>query len=145
MKDNLIAASGKNGPELARFLWEDPLLFENSISENERMLRDAARAFAEEKLKPRVIAAYENEQFDLKIFKEMGDMGLLGVTIPEEYGGLNSSYLSYGLIAKEIERIDSGYRSMLSVNHLWSCIQFMPMGMKNKEKNTYQASRLDIK
>jgi glutaryl-CoA dehydrogenase len=115
MKDNLIAASGKNGPELARFLWEDPLLFENSISENERMLRDSARAFAEEKLKPRVIAAYENEQFDLKIFKEMGDMGLLGVTIPEEYGGLNSSYLSYGLIAKEIERIDSGYRSMLSV------------------------------
>ena len=115
MKDNLIAASGKNGPELARFLWEDPLLFENSISENERMLRDAARAFAEEKLKPRVIAAYDNEQFDLKIFKEMGDMGLLGVTIPEEYGGLNSSYLSYGLIAKEIERIDSGYRSMLSV------------------------------
>lgn len=115
MKDNLIAASGKNGPELARFLWEDPLLFENSISENERMLRDAARAFAEEKLKPRIIDAYDNEQFDLKIFKEMGDMGLLGVTIPEEYGGLNSSYLSYGLIAKEIERIDSGYRSMLSV------------------------------
>ena len=115
MKDNLIAASGKNGPELANFLWEDPLLFENSISENERMLRDAARAFAEEKLKPRIIDAYDNEQFDLKIFKEMGDMGLLGVTIPEEYGGLNSSYLSYGLIAKEIERIDSGYRSMLSV------------------------------
>ena len=115
MKDNLIAASGKNGPELASFLWEDPLLFENSISENERMLRDAARAFAEEKLKPRIIDAYDNEQFDLKIFKEMGDMGLLGVTIPEEYGGLNSSYLSYGLIAKEIEKIDSGYRSMLSV------------------------------
>lgn len=115
MKDNVIATSGKNGPELASFLWEDPLLFENSISENERMLRDAARAFAEEKLKPRIIDAYDNEQFDLKIFKEMGDMGLLGVTIPEEYGGLNSSYLSYGLIAKEIERIDSGYRSMLSV------------------------------
>lgn len=115
MKDNLITASGKNGPELASFLWEDPLLFESSISENERMLRDAARAFAEEKLKPRIIDAYDNEQFDLKIFKEMGDMGLLGVTIPEEYGGLNSSYLSYGLIAKEIERIDSGYRSMLSV------------------------------
>ena len=115
MKDNLIAASGKNGPELASFLWEDPLLFENSISENERMLRDAARAFAEEKLKPRIINAYDNEQFDLKIFKEMGDMGLLGVTIPEEYGGLNSSYVTYGLIAKEIERIDSGYRSMLSV------------------------------
>ena len=115
MKDNLIAASGNKGPELASFLWEDPLLFENSINENERMLRDAARAFAEEKLKPRIINAYNNEQFDLKIFKEMGDMGLLGVTIPEEYGGLNSSYTSYGLIAKEIERIDSGYRSMLSV------------------------------
>ena len=115
MKDNLIAASGNNGPELASFLWEDPLLFENSINESERMLRDAARAFAEEKLKPRIIDAYDNEQFDLKIFKEMGDMGLLGVTIPEEYGGLNSSYVSYGLIAKEIERIDSGYRSMLSV------------------------------
>ena len=131
MKDNLIAASGKNGPELARFLWEDPLLFENSISENERMLRDAARAFAEEKLKPRVIAAYDNEQFDLKIFKEMGDMGLLGVTIPEEYGGLNSSYLSYGLIAKEIERIDSEYRSMLS---LQSSLVMYPIYAYGNEK-----------
>ena len=115
MRDNLITATGDVGPELASFLWKDPLLFENSLNENERMLRDAARAFAEEKLKPRIIDAYDNEKFDLKIFKEMGDMGLLGVTIPEKYGGLNSSYLSYGLIAKEIERIDSGYRSMLSV------------------------------
>ena len=135
MKDNLIAASGKNGPELASFFWEDPLLFENSISENERMLRDAARAFAEEKLKPRVIAAYDNEQFDLKIFKEMGDMGLLGVTIPEEYGGLNSSYLSYGLIAKEIERIDSGYRSMLSVQ---SSLVMYPIYAYGNEKQRKQ-------
>ena len=115
MKDNLLDDTNKNNPSLSKFFWEDPLLFEGAIDENERMLRDAARAFAEEKLKPRIIDAYDKEQFDSKIFKEMGDMGLLGVTIPEEYGGLNSSYLSYGLIAKEIEKIDSGYRSMLSV------------------------------
>ena len=115
MKDNLLDDTNKNNPSLSKFFWEDPLLFEGAIDENERMLRDAARAFAEEKLKPRITDAYDNEQFDSKIFKEMGDMGLLGVTIPEEFGGLNSSYLSYGLIAKEIEKIDSGYRSMLSV------------------------------
>ncbi|PQM60603.1 MAG: acyl-CoA dehydrogenase [Rhodobacteraceae bacterium] len=115
MKDNLAENTSKNNPELSRFYWDDPLLFESLIGENERMLRDGARAFAIEKLKPRVMDAYDFERFNPDIFKEMGEMGLLGVTIPEEYGGLNASYVSYGLIAKEIESIDSGYRSMLSV------------------------------
>ena len=115
MKDNLSENTNRNNPELSKFHWEDPLLFENCIDEDERMLRDGARAFAVEKLKPRVVDAYDSEHFDPDIFKEMGQMGLLGVTFPEEYGGLNASYVSYGLIAKEIESVDSGYRSMLSV------------------------------
>ena len=79
------------------------------------MLRDAARAYAEEKLQPRIIDAYRDALVQPEIFKEMGDMGLLGVTTPEEYGGLGANYVSYGLIAREIERVDSGYRSMMSV------------------------------
>jgi glutaryl-CoA dehydrogenase len=79
------------------------------------MLRDAARAYAQEKLQPRVIAAYREEKTDPAIFREMGEMGLLGVTIPEEYGGLGASYVAYGLVAREVERVDSGYRSMMSV------------------------------
>ena len=113
MKDNL--SENKNNPELSSFYWEDPLLFESLINENERMIRDGARAFSIEKLKPRIVDSYDKEHFDPDIFKEMGDMGLLGSTIPEKYGGLEASYVSYGLIAREIETIDSGYRSMLSV------------------------------
>src|SRR5690606_40931089 len=77
--------------------------------------RDAARTFAQEKLQPRVIAAYREESTDPNIFREMGEMGLLGVTVPEEYGGLGASYVAYGLVAREVERVDSGYRSMMSV------------------------------
>ena len=113
MKDNV--SENKNNPELSSFYWEDPLLFESLINENERMVRDSARAFSIEKLKPRILDSYEKEHFDPDIFKEMGDMGLLGSTIPEIYGGLDASYVSYGLIAREVETIDSGYRSMLSV------------------------------
>ncbi len=105
----------KDAPDLNRFNWEDPFLLEEQLTEEERMLRDAARSYAQDKLMPRVIDAYANEQTDPAIFREMGEMGLLGVTVPEEYGGLGASYVAYGLIAREVERVDSGYRSMMSV------------------------------
>ena len=105
----------KDAPDLSRFDWEDALRLEDQLSEDERMLRDAARAYAEEKLLPRVTEAYREEKTDPAIFPEMGEMGLLGVTIPEQYGGLGAGYVSYGLIAREVERVDSGYRSMMSV------------------------------
>ncbi len=105
----------KDAPDLGSFTWDDPLRFEDQLSEEERMIRDSARAYAQEKLQPRVTSAFENEETDPEIFREMGKMGLLGVTTPEEYGGLGSGYVSYGLVAREIERVDSGYRSMMSV------------------------------
>ena len=105
----------KDVPGLSRFNWDDPFFLEQQLNEEERMMRDAARTFAQEKLQPRVIEAYANETTETKIFREMGEMGLLGVTVPEEYGGLGASYVTYGLVAREIERVDSGYRSMMSV------------------------------
>ena len=105
----------KDAPDLSRFDWEDPFRLNDQLSEDERMMRNSARAYAQEKLAPRVIAAYREEKTDPAIFREMGEMGLLGVTIPEEYGGLGASYVSYGLVAREVERVDSGYRSMMSV------------------------------
>lgn len=105
----------KDAPDLGRFDWEDPFRLNDQLSEDERMLRDAARRYAQDKLQPRVIAAYRDEATDPAIFREMGEMGLLGVTVPEEYGGLGASYVAYGLVAREVERVDSGYRSMMSV------------------------------
>jgi len=105
----------KDVPGLSCFNWDDPFFLEQQLNEEERMMRDAARTFAQEKLQPRVIQAYANETTETKIFCEMGEMGLLGVTVPEEYGGLGASYVTYGLVAREIERVDSGYRSMMSV------------------------------
>ncbi|MBC2835771.1 acyl-CoA dehydrogenase [Paragemmobacter straminiformis] len=105
----------KDAPDLGRFDWEDPFRLEDQLTEEERMLRDGARAYAQEKLQPRVVKAYREEETDPAIFREMGEMGLLGVTVPEEYGGLGASYVAYGLIAREVERVDSGYRSMMSV------------------------------
>jgi len=105
----------KDAPDLGRFDWQDPFRLDDQLSEEERMLRDAARAYAQEKLQPRVVAAYREETTDPSIFREMGAMGLLGVTVPEEYGGLGASYVAYGLVAREVERVDSGYRSMMSV------------------------------
>ncbi|MBR9863851.1 MAG: acyl-CoA dehydrogenase [Rhodobacteraceae bacterium] len=110
-----MTLKAKDAPDLNRFNWEDPFALETQLSEEERMLRDAAKAYAQDKLQPRVIAAFRDEQTDPSIFREMGDMGLLGVTIPEEYGGLGASYVAYGLVAREVERVDSGYRSMMSV------------------------------
>ncbi|WP_444463625.1 acyl-CoA dehydrogenase [Rhodobacter capsulatus] len=113
--EDQMALKPKDAPDLARFDWDDPLRLNGQLTEEERMLRDAARAYAQEKLAPRVIRAFAEEETDPAIFREMGAMGLLGVTIPEEYGGLGASYVAYGLVAREIERVDSGYRSMMSV------------------------------
>ncbi|MBF9034332.1 acyl-CoA dehydrogenase [Rhodobacterales bacterium HKCCE2091] len=97
------------------FNWADPFLLDDQLSEEERMIRDAAAAFAGDRLMPRVERAYLDETTDPEVFREMGGSGLLGVTIPEEYGGVGASYVAYGLVAREVERIDSGYRSMMSV------------------------------
>jgi len=105
----------KDAPDLGRFDWEDPFRLDDQLTEEERMLRDGARAYAQEKLQPRVTKAYREESTDPDIFREMGEMGLLGVTVPEEYGGIGASYVAYGLVAREVERVDSGYRSMMSV------------------------------
>jgi glutaryl-CoA dehydrogenase len=99
----------------ASFEWADPFLLEDQLNGEEKLVRDAARAYAQDKLGPRVIEAYLEEKTDRTIFAEMGALGLLGVTIPERFGGAGAGYVSYGLVAREIERIDSGYRSMLSV------------------------------
>ena len=97
------------------FQWDDAFLLEDQLSEDERMIRDTARAYAQDKLQPRVIDAYRNETTDPSIFREMGELGLLGVTVPDTYGGVGASYVAYGLVAREVERVDSGYRSMMSV------------------------------
>ncbi|CAM5361240.1 acyl-CoA dehydrogenase family protein [Mycolicibacterium aubagnense] len=97
------------------FVWDDPFLIEDQLSEDERMIRDGAAAFAADKLAPRIEDAYMEEKTDPAIFREMGEAGLLGITVPEEYGGLGANYVTYGLVAREVERIDSGYRSMMSV------------------------------
>src|SRR5215470_17415561 len=99
----------------ASFSWEDPFLLEDQLSEDERAIRDTARAYAQQKLAARVIEAYLEEKTDRNIFQEMGALGLLGATLPEQYGCAGANYVSYGLIAREIERVDSGYRSMNSV------------------------------
>ena len=103
------------GPSLGAFDWEDPFRLVDQLAEDERMVADAARAYASDRLSPRVEAMYADEGVAPEIFAEMGEMGLLGVTIPEEFGGLGGSYVTYGLVAREIERVDSGYRSMMSV------------------------------
>jgi glutaryl-CoA dehydrogenase len=99
----------------AKFNWEDPFLLDQQLSDDERMVRDAAAAYCQGRLAPRVLNAFRNETTDISIFREMGEVGLLGPTIPEQYGGPGLNYVAYGLIAREVERVDSGYRSMASV------------------------------
>ena len=98
----------------AKFDWQDPFLLEQQLTEEERLIRDSARQYAQNKLQPRVTEAYRNESTDPSIFREMGELGLLGSTI-SGYGCPGVNYVSYGLIAREVERVDSGYRSMMSV------------------------------
>ena len=115
MKDLEVTLSAKDAPDLDSFDWADPFRLEEQLSEEERMLRDSAFAYAREKLQPRITNAFREQTIEPEIFLEMGEMGLLGATIPEEYGGISAGYVSYGIIAREIERVDSGYRSMMSV------------------------------
>ncbi len=110
-----MTLKAKDAPDLSSFSWEDPLFLDLQLSEEERMLRDSARAFAQAELQPRVTQAYAEETVAPELFPLMGQAGLLGATLPEEYGGLGANYVAYGLIAREIERVDSGYRSMMSV------------------------------
>ncbi|MGQ0733876.1 MAG: acyl-CoA dehydrogenase [Acidobacteriota bacterium] len=99
----------------ARFNWSDPLLLEQQLTHEERMVRDTARAYCQDRLAPRVLEAFRHERSDRAIFREMGDLDMLGLVIPEAYGGAGLNYVSYGLVAREVERVDSGYRSMMSV------------------------------
>ena len=108
-------AHDRDLPKAGAFLWDDPLLLEDQLSEDERMIRDTARDYAQSKLQPRILEAYRDEVTDRTIFDEMGELGLLGVTLPEDYGGAAATYVAYGLVAREVERVDSGYRSMMSV------------------------------
>jgi glutaryl-CoA dehydrogenase len=101
--------------ERPAFDWSDPFRLPDQLSEEEILIRDTARSYAQEQLGPRVTEAYLSEQTDREIFREYGSLGLLGVTLPTEYGGAGASYVAYGLVAREIERVDSGYRSMMSV------------------------------
>jgi glutaryl-CoA dehydrogenase len=108
----------------ASFQWNDPLLLSSQLTDEERMVQEAARVYCEEKLAPRILDAFRNERTDPAIFREMGELGLLGSMIPAEYGGAGLNYVCYGLVAREVERIDSGYRSMMSVQ---SSLVMMPI------------------
>jgi glutaryl-CoA dehydrogenase len=118
MAPPVAAVAQKPAPEMkkrAEFVWDDPLLLDDQLTEEERMIRDAARDYCQEKLLPRVHEGFRHEVFDRDIMTEMGALGLLGATIPEEYGGAGVNHVCYGLIAREVERVDSGYRSAMSV------------------------------
>ncbi len=115
MTDAALQSTSSRAQSHATFAWDDPFLLDKQLTEEERMIRDAAAAFAEDKLRPRIEHDYMDEHTDPEIFREMGAAGLLGVPIPEEYGGVGANYVSYGLVAREVERVDSGYRSMMSV------------------------------
>ena len=114
MIDAARSTASRTSPK-AEFVWADPFLIEEQLTEDERLIRDAAESYAQDKLLPRVVEAYANEHTDRAIFNEMGELGLLGATLPEEYGGSDAGYVSYGLVARAVERVDSGYRSMMSV------------------------------
>lgn len=116
------------------FQWNDPLRLEDQLSEEERMIKDAAHDYCQGQLLPRVTEAFRHEKTDASIFKEMGELGLLGVTIPEQYGGAGLNYVAYGLVAREVERIDSGYRSMLSVQSSLVMVPINEFGTEAQKK-----------
>jgi glutaryl-CoA dehydrogenase len=122
--------------DAAQFQWDDPLLLNQQLNEDERMVRDAAAAYAQDKLLPRVTEAFRNEHTHVEIFREMGELGLLGPTIPEQYGGPGLNYVSYGLIAREVERVDSGYRSMMSVQSSLVMVPIFEFG-SDAQKSKY--------
>jgi len=131
--DAAIKAKPKRAPK-ARFVWDDPLLLSEQLSSEERMVRDAAHDYCQGKLAPRVLEAFRKGETDPAIFREMGEMGLLGPTIPSEYGGAGLNYVSYGLIAREIERVDSGYRSMMSVQSSLVMLPIHEFGTEEQRK-----------
>src|SRR3954464_16078188 len=118
----------------AHFVWEDPLLLDQQLTQEERMVRDAAHDYCQGKLAPRVLEAFRNETTDPEIFREMGSLGMLGPTIPPEYGGPGLNYVAYGLIAREVERVDSGYRSMMSVQSSLVMVPIYEFGTEAQRK-----------
>jgi glutaryl-CoA dehydrogenase len=118
----------------AQFVWDDPLLLTEQLTEDERMVRDAAHAYCQERLAPRVLEAFRHEKTDPAIFREMGALGLLGPTIPAEYGGAGLNYVCYGLIAREVERVDSGYRSMMSVQSSLVMVPIFEFGSEAQKR-----------
>ena len=128
------ARSHATQAKLAQFTWDDAFLLDEQLSEDERLIRDTARDYAQDKLTPRVTEAYLDEKTDRAIFNEMGELGLLGVTVPEEYGCAGANYVSYGLVAREVERIDSGYRSMMSVQSSLVMYPIYAYGDENQRK-----------
>ena len=118
----------------AAFHWQDPLLLDAQLSDDERAVRDAAHAYSQERLAPRVLEAFRHEQTDPAIFREMGALGLLGPTIPEVYGGSGLNYVCYGLVAREVERVDSGYRSMMSVQSSLVMVPINEFGTEEQKK-----------
>jgi len=125
-----------NAPDrkLAAFQWDDPLLLGAQLSEDERMVRDAAHAYCQGRLAPRVLESFRHETTDASIFREMGELGLLGPTIPAEYGGAGLNYVCYGLIAREVERVDSGYRSLMSVQSSLVMLPIFEFGTEPQRK-----------
>jgi glutaryl-CoA dehydrogenase len=128
------ARSHATSHKLAEFTWDDAFLLDEQLTEDERLIRDTARGYAQEKLLPRVAEAYLEEKTDRSIFNEMGELGLLGVTVPEEYGCAGANYVSYGLVAREVERVDSGYRSMMSVQSSLVMYPIYAYGDENQRK-----------
>ena len=116
------------------FDWKDPLHLNEQLTDDERMIRDTAAQYAQKRLAPRVLEAFRSEHTDPAIFREMGQIGLLGVTIPEEYGGSGLNYVSYGLIAREVERVDSGYRSMMSVQSSLVMVPILEFGTEDTKQ-----------
>ena len=116
------------------FQWSDPFLLEDQLSLEEKMIMQTACKYSQEKLMPRIKTAWKNETTDKSIFTEMGELGLLGSTLPEEYGGINANYVSYGLIAREIEKVDSSYRSMMSVQSSLVMYPIHAFGSKAQKK-----------
>ena len=121
-------------PLKAAFNWSDPLLLDEQLTADERMVRDAAHAYAQDKLAPRILEAFRHEKSDASIFREMGELGLLGCTLPAEYGGSALNFVCYGLIAREIERVDSGYRSMMSVQSSLVMLPIYEFGSEQQRK-----------
>src|SRR3981189_2565591 len=129
-----VRPQAKDKPAGVSFQWDDPFLLDEQLTEDERMIRDTARAYAQDKLQPRIVKAYLEEKTDREIFNEMGELGLIGITLPEEYGCANASDVSYGVVAREIEGVDSGYRSMNSVQSSLVMHPIYAYGDENQRK-----------